>query len=146
MTQQGDVRLFQTNDGGDMSVTGGIVAMDGGLETAVYLSLFGGNENDSGGDGAVSTWWGNLSEIDTVRQYRSETQNLLRSIPATSFNLRRIEDAAARDLAWLISEGAASSVSVFASVQGLNTIRITVTIEALGETSEFVFAENWKAS
>tara|TARA_R110000772_G_scaffold268728_1_gene398249 strand:+ start:17293 stop:17739 length:447 start_codon:yes stop_codon:yes gene_type:complete len=144
--QQGDVKLFQTDNEGEINVRGGLVQMGGGLETAAYLSLFGGNEDDDGLAENNKTWWGNLDEIDQARQYRSETQNLLRAIPATSGNLRRIEDAAARDLAWFVSERVASSVSVSASIPGVNRIKLTVDIEADGDESRFEFVENWKAS
>lgn len=144
--QQGDVKLFQTNDEGDITARDGVVEMGGGLETAAYLSLFGGNEDDDGLADNPKTWWGNLDEIDPAKQYRSETQNLLRGIPATSGNLRRIEDAASRDLAWFTSERVASSVSVSASMPGVNRIKITVDIEADGIESRFEFVENWKAS
>jgi phage gp46-like protein len=146
MSQQGDVRLFQTNDGGDISVTLGLVDMDGGLETAAYLSLFGGNEDDDGGGDPRFSWWANLAENDADFQYRSETQNLLQSLVVSPQNLRRIEDAAGRDLAWMVTKGVASRVEVAASVQGLNKVLIEVTIEAEGDETEFVFAENWKAS
>jgi len=144
--QQGDVQLTQTNDDGDITITLGIVTMSGGLETAAYLSLFGGNEDDDGRDNNAFSWWGNLDETQPERQYQSETQNLLESIPATSSNLRRIEDAAKRDLAWFVDVGAASSVSVLVSIPALNRIKITVNIEALGEESQFEFTENWRAS
>lgn len=144
--QQGDVRLFQTDDGGEIRVESGLVAMDGGLETAVYLSLFGGNEDDDGRADSPLTWWGNLDEDQPDLAIRSETQHLLRALPATSGNLRRIEDAANRDLAWLIQSGVASSVSAAASVIGLNRVKIAVNIEAIGLPSRFEFVENWKAS
>ena len=51
--QQGDVLLFQTIDDGNVEVINGIITMSGGLDTAAYLSLFGGNEED---DGRVSAW------------------------------------------------------------------------------------------
>jgi phage gp46-like protein len=144
--QQGDVKLFQTDNDGEINVRDGLVQMGGGLETAAYLSLFGGNEDDDGLAENTKTWWGNLDEIDPARQYRSETQNLLRAIPATSGNLRRIEDAAGRDLAWFITERVASSISVSASIPGVNRIKLTVDIEADGDESRFEFVENWKAN
>lgn len=146
MTQQGDVKLFQTDDGGEILVAAGLIEMEGGLGTAVYLSLFGGNEIDPGGDATTETWWANLAEADPDFQYRSETQYLLRALPVSPQNLKRIEDAVIRDLSWMITKGAASSVEASASVKGLNTIEIEVTILAEGRESEFVFAENWKAS
>lgn len=144
--QQGDVLLFQTDDDGEINVVDGIVEMSGGLETAAYLSLFGGNEDDDGRDSNPATWWGNIDEIDPGRQYRSETQHLLQSIPATTGNLRRVEDAAVRDLAWFVQNNVASSVSVVASIPGVNRIKLTIDIEAQGEESSFEFVENWKAS
>ena len=48
MTQQGDVLLFQTVDDGEINIENGVVEMSGGLETAAYLSLYGGNEDDDG--------------------------------------------------------------------------------------------------
>ena len=144
--QQGDVQLFQTDDDGDISVEGGLVAMSGGLSTAVYLSWFGGNEEDNGGQDTSLSWWGNVDENEPEKQYRSETQHLLQSIPATSGNLRRIEEAAIRDLDWMLSGNVASSVSVAASIPGLNRIKLIADIKAQGEESRFEFVENWKVA
>jgi len=143
--QQGDVSLFQTNDGGEITVEGGIVTMSGGLETSAYLSLFGGNEDDDGRADNPFNWWANISEVETAKQYRSETQNLLQALPATTGNLRRVEDAANRDLAWFITERVASAVNVTASMPGLNKLKLTIDIEALGADADFEFVENWKA-
>jgi phage gp46-like protein len=124
-----DVRLFHTADGGDVDIDIDDIATFDSMETAVYLSLFGGNERDSGLEGdAPLQWWGNLGEPERTRQYRSETQHLLRSLVATPANLRRIEDAVERDLAWLL-EKEASRISVLATIPALNTVRITVKIE-----------------
>lgn len=143
--QEGDVKLFQTDDDGNITVENGLVEMSGGLETAAYLSLFGGNEDDDGRDNNPANWWANLDEVDPTRQYHSETQNLLQALPATTGNLRRIEDAAGRDLAWFVGSGVASSVSVSASIPGINRIKLTIDIEAIGQESSFEFVENWKA-
>lgn len=143
--QEGDVKLFQTDDDGNITVENGLVEMSGGLETAAYLSLFGGNEDDDGRADNPANWWANLDEVDPTRQYHSETQNLLQALPATTGNLRRIEDAAGRDLAWFVDSGVASSVTVSASIPGVNRIKLTIDIEAVGQESSFEFVENWKA-
>jgi phage gp46-like protein len=143
--QEGDVKLFQTDDDGNITVENGLVEMSGGLETAAYLSLFGGNEDDDGRADNPANWWANLDEVDPTREYHSETQNLLQALPATTGNLRRIEDAAGRDLAWFVDSGVASSVSVSASIPGINRIKLTIDIEAVGRGSSFEFVENWKA-
>lgn len=144
--QQGDVLLFQTPNDGEINVDGGITEMSGGLETAAYLSLFGGNEEDPGAGDSPFTYWGNINETDPVRQYRSETPHLLGSIPATSGNLLRIQSAASRDLAWLLSEKIASSVVVLATIPGINRVTISIKIQADGLEVEFEFTENWSAS
>lgn len=146
MAQQGDIFLSQTDDDGEIEIVDGVVTMSGGLSTSVYLSLFGGNEDDSGGQNSSLSWWGNIDENQTEKQYRSETQYLLQGIPATSGNLRRIEDAATRDLAWLLSSKVASKVLVTASIPGLNRIKLNIDIEAVGEESRFEFVENWKVA
>lgn len=143
--QQGDVLLQQTNDDGEITVVNGVTEMTGSFETAAYLSLFGGNEDDDGREGNPKTWWGNRGETDPARRMVSETQYLTKSIPATSANLRKIEDAAKRDLAWFVDTGIANTLEVVASIPALNWASIVVTIEALGEETEFTFTENWKA-
>jgi phage gp46-like protein len=145
MAQQGDVLLFQTDNDGEITVTGGVVNMTGGFETAAYLSLFGGNEDDNGSQDNALTWWANLNEVDPVSRYVSETQNLLQALAATSSNLLRVEEAAKRDLQWFLDKNIASSVQVEATIPGINRLQIVVTIEAAGEESQFTFVENWRA-
>ncbi len=144
--QEGDVLLYQTNDNGEINLNDGQIEMNGGLETAVYNSIFGGNEDDDGSKENLLEWWGNKLETDPVRKIRSETQNLLRSIPATSSNLIRIEDAVKRDLNWFIMEKVASTVEAVASIPAANRVAISVTINASGEELEFKYLENWKGS
>lgn len=145
MAQQGDVYLYQTDDGGDIVVQNGVAQMSGGLETSAYLSLFGGNEKDNGLDDNKYNWWGNLSETVQCRKYRSETQNLINSLPAISSNLRRIEDAAKRDLNWFLTEGVATEINVEASIPSVNNVKLVINILAEGEEYSFKFIENWKA-
>ena len=144
--QQGDVKLYQTNDDGEIHVLGGIMKMTGGLETAVYLSLFGGNEDDDGREGNAENWWGNLDETDPAMQYRSETQNLLQSLPPTSGNLIRVEDAVSRDIQWLVDKKIASSISTSASIPELNQIKISISTRVDGLDSSFEFIEQWRAT
>jgi phage gp46-like protein len=136
-----DVELFQSNDGGEITIVNGLTTMSDGLATSVYLSLFGGNSDDSGiqGDNAKQ-WWANFSEPDPSRIYRSETQNLLRSMPLIPSNLRRVEDAALRDLDWMTTELDAG-VAASASMPALNTLglQIAVLIDSRKFDFSFVF-------
>jgi phage gp46-like protein len=143
--QQGDVLLEQTNDDGEITVTGGIVEMTGSFKTAIYLSLFGGNEDDDGLPGNSKTYWGNLDEVDPDFKYISRTQHVLQALPATSSNLRKIEDAAKLDLMWFLNKNIVSSIEVTASIPALNRVQIVIRGEAQGEEIGFTFTENWKA-
>ena len=143
MIQEGDVHLFATTDGGDISIENGMVKMSSGLETAVYLSLFGGNEDDDCLAGSSFNWWGNIDEIDRQKHYRSETQNLLKSLPATTGNLRRIEDAVKRDLAWLLDAKRVSSILVSTGMPGINRIKLIIYFKSAEREFNFNFVENW---
>lgn len=143
--QEGDVLLRHTIDGGEISVSAGLMQMTGGFETAVYLSLFGGNEDDDGRPDNPKTWWGNLGVSDPAERYVSRFQNLLSALPAIPANLRRLEEAAKADLQWLLDIKAASTFEVTATMPGLNRVDIDVGIYAEGEEINFNYSENWKA-
>lgn len=142
-----DVLLRQTPDGGEVTIENGQPFMTDGIETAVFLSLFGGNEQDSGSDGDKPLmWWGNWSEPDPARWYRSETQFLLRSIPAVPANIKRIEDAVGRDLAWMTEGGLATFVGVNVRLPALNTIRIEISVQVDGRLFPVTFEMPWQRS
>jgi len=139
-----DVALRQTDDGGEIEFVNGAFVMSDGLKTAVYLSLFGGNESDSGlrvDDSAQ--WWGNLGETLAERRYRSETQFLLRSIPPIPANLRRIENAIAADLAWMLDTKLATFVGAIATMPAKDTVKMAIRIEIDGRVFPVDFTESW---
>ena len=143
--QSGDVFLYHTLDGGEVTIKEGLFQMTGGLPTAVYLSVFGGNSDDPGLGDTTLSWWNNLEEQEPAQKYRSETQFLLESLPAIPANLRRIEQAILRDLAWLLEDKIASSINVEVTLVKLNAIKVDCTIEARGIEENFSFVEAWKA-
>lgn len=123
-----DVHLFHTADGGEITVELGQVSMSEGLETSVYLSWFGGNERDTGLPSTErDQWWGNLDENEPARRYRSETQALLASIPLIPANRRRIEEAAARDIAWMVGT-VAISATVTVTLPAPDTVNLSAVI------------------
>lgn len=147
-TPQGDLLLFTTVDGGEFDIEGGEPRMEVFLYTAVYLSLFGGNKNDPVGDDDKYSWWGNRDETDPVYQYRSRTQNIMDSLPATSANIRRIEEAAFADLAWIKEGRICDELNLGAQLTGQNPKRLEmlVIVTANGEQHTFQFVENWLAA
>src|SRR3954462_10834325 len=112
-----DVLLFESLDGGEIESINGAFTMDEGLSTAAYLSLFGGNEQDSGSDGdKPKQFWANFEEPDATKQYRSELQYLLTPLPLIPASLKRFQDAAGRDLAWMVDAGLATQVGATATM------------------------------
>jgi phage gp46-like protein len=135
-----DVLLRQSNDGGEITLENGLVLMSEGLETAAYLSLFGGNQDDAGDTASARLqWWGNLDEVEPARTYRSETQYLLKSLAAVPRNLRRVEQAASRDLAWMLTAGVATRIDVASTIPALNRIALEITIVTPTTTVQLVF-------
>lgn len=122
-----DVLLFQTPDGGDVELERGVLTSTDGFETAVYLSLFGGNEEDSGRtDDDRAQWWGNFTAEDAIERQRSETQYELNAKPITSASRRTIALAVERDLEWMLTAGYASELRVEVTIPARNRIRIVV--------------------
>jgi len=138
-----DVLLFQTDDDGDINIVDGFVELTDDFRTAAYLSLFGGNENDDGKDDNPLTYWANLNETDPNKRYISETEFLLRSLPVTSSNLLRLEDAAKRDLKAFVDTGIVTKLTVDVSLIGINRLKYVINFEG-DETVTFLV--NWKAA
>lgn len=145
--QQGDVHLFQTPDGGEIRIRDGVAEMVPGLQVSAYMSLFGGNDGDDGvAKDNPKQYWGNFIEADPVERLRSRTQYLLRSLPINSANLRKLEEAARLDLAWLLTQRIADDIAVTATIPAVNAVRLLIRVSARGEEHEFNFTQNWKAS
>lgn len=124
-----DVLLRQINDGGEITYINGNPETTNGLEVAAYLSLMGGNKNDSGtSSDDPFQWWGNFDEVEPEKQYRSEFQNLIQGLSNVAANLLRIEEAAGRDLKWMVDTGIALLVEVSATVPGVNLLKVEILI------------------
>lgn len=125
----GDVLLVSGGDGGDIVVEDGLVKDCRNFDTAVYLSLFGGNKNDLNGR-PKETWWGNLVPGTKRNEWmHSEFGAMVTGLPLTSGNLRNASEAASRDLAWIKSEAGADSVS--SSLLAENSERVRLAVEVM---------------
>lgn len=149
MTEEfgGDVLLFDTEDGGEISVINGLVINDGGFRTAVYLSLFGGNKDDGGEVASGDTWWGNrLEGVSENEKLVSRFMSFVRSVPLNSKNLKIAQDKAEEDLKWFLDDDIADSVEVELMDEGNNRIQLNVRIEKSGEIIESgKYALQWEA-
>ncbi|AAQ96552.1 hypothetical protein [Vibrio phage VP16C] len=122
-----DVWMYQTVDDGNVYPVNGDLYRTDGLETAVYLSLYGGNPEDNGQDANRLGWWGNADQDDPARQMVSRFQHLVEGIPLTSGNVQRLEDAAAADLEWLSSLG--YDVRTSGRIAGKDKLHMTINID-----------------
>ena len=131
MAQQGDVLLFQSLDGGNVSLTSGLVDMTSGLETAVYLSLFSPEEwslND-------------IAETDAEILY-SETEKILNKTANVSANYTLLEQAIETDLKWLTDDNYDDSITVDVSSDAVNRVNISLTVNEI----VLNFTEDWTAN
>lgn len=138
-----DILLFDTPDGGEIEILQGRTTMERGIRTAVYLSLFGGNDDDDGGPaGLPRQWWGNLLEPDSTKHLRSEFQALLQTLSATPAHLRLLEDAARRDLAWITDYGV-EAIRVEGSMPRVNFASLEIEIDVDGQTIDLNVSMPW---
>jgi len=136
-----DVLFYETPDGGEIVMENGQFVLCDGKYAAVYLSCFGGNDDDSGLDGdARRQWWGNMDEPDPARKYRSETQYALKEAPLIPASLPGFESAAERDLAWM-KESIADDVTVVAGMPGIDRVELGIELIVNGERVPFDFYE-----
>lgn len=140
---EGDALLLHTLDGGDVRITQGDPTRSGGLHNAVYLSLFGGNDTDTGLADDRQQWWGDTLDTDPMYQYRGRTAYLLRTLPSTGPTLVAVESAAADDLAWMVELGLADSVEVVSRVVAPKQLELAVTTTVDGRAEKFLFLANW---
>lgn len=122
----GDVLLVSTPDGGDIVLKDGLIADCRNFDTAVLLSLFGGNRDDVDGR-EKETWWGNLMPGTRVDERMKSEFGAAMAMPITAANLRYAAQAAERDLAWT-KEAGADDVDVRISAESQKSVRLDVDI------------------
>lgn len=132
--QMRDVWMFQTNDDGQVYAEDGDLVRTDGLETAAYLSLFGGNVEDDGTSGNRAAWWGNAITGTESQHMTSRYQNFIEGREISSADLLRAEDLAMQDLSWL-SELGLSVDSLSVSATGLD--RTTLKADIGGQNITF---------
>jgi phage gp46-like protein len=132
---EGDILLVETPDGGDFVLLDGVIVADNNYSTAVYLSLFGGNKDDSGAVKTNKTWWGNtLKRTEKNEKLISRFQNIIRARPLTVKNIKDAETAATLDLSWMVEEGLADKIEAIGSTKGRNRFNIEIHLIKSGES------------
>jgi phage gp46-like protein len=144
---QGDLLLLDTPDGGDAVIREGLFVSDRSFDTAVYLSLFGGNKSDSGKVKNNKTWWGNtLNGVMENEKLISRFQAIIAGLPMTAKNIEAAETAAKLDLKWIKDEGIAEKINVSGRAISREKFDLYVDIQAGGNSIyENTFSLFWRA-
>jgi phage gp46-like protein len=131
---QGDMLLVDSPDGGDLLIENGLIKNDNQFSTAVYLSLFGGNQDDPGKTKSKRSWWANLFYSTDSERLRSRFQFVINGFPMTVKYIREAEAAALLDLEWLKTENIADKINLSIKSTGKNTFNMDIDIKANMET------------
>ncbi len=124
----GDVQIVSTSDGADIVLEKGLIKDCRNFDTAVFLSLLGGNDEDLNRR-PKETWWGNLIEgTREIEWITSEFGAMIKGFPLTSGNLRKAKDACNRDLEWIISEGGADEIEVELKAESSQRLNLSATL------------------
>jgi len=144
-----DLRLRETGDGGDFVFTGKDIQIIFGLENMPYLGMFGGNYEASTRGVADAEqrfdFWGNdlFLQNDSSKQFNSELERSLDSIPLTSSGRLLLLEAVKTDLAFMNDF---SEVSVDVKIVGVDRIRIELKILEPDNQSSKEFVYIWDAT
>lgn len=127
----GDIKLSLSLDGGVVTIWAGQPQMDGGLETAVNISLF-----------TESGWWGN-SIIGTGHEVGSDFEEAIRQ-PLTNKARLDIIEAARAALQWMLDTGIAESIDYTATIPAVGRLDFAIRIKQPEKTPEnFRYNVNW---
>ena len=144
---QGDILIKSTPDGADIVLEDGLIQDCRGFETAIFLSLFGGNEKDLNKK-TNETWWGNLVEGTKENEWiHSELNAMVKGLPITSGNIKKARDAAQRDLSWIKDDAGADEINIFLHAENPTKTKLTAEIlknNSKINTSEYEF--QWKGA
>jgi phage gp46-like protein len=144
---EGDLFLEDTPDGGEIRIENDLFVSDRSFNTAVYLSLFGGNKDDNGKVKNNKTWWGNtLGGTAENEKLVSRFQAIIFGLPMTTKNIQDAETAARLDLKWLVDEGAADKIITAGRAAGRDRFALTVQIRSGGKSIyENTFPLFWRS-
>jgi len=132
--RQGDIYIYLTEDGAEISVINGEPVMDGGFESAVLISLFANENKDH---------WMNeyMSENEKMK---GNFYSFIKNTAKTLTTMRKAEELAKLDLQWLIDTGAADDVQITIISESPVRINMEVNILANGNTIfNRIYGVNW---
>lgn len=122
--QEGDIKLNDFLNGSDSELENGILSMAGGFDTAVYISLFGSENNNE---------WMNLF-FDENEKIESKAITFIKSNALTLQNLQKAQKYFENDLNWLKKINACDTIRVSYKQENINAIIFYIEILQNEET------------
>jgi phage gp46-like protein len=119
-----DIALHLNKDNqADITVSNGLVATDTGIATAINISLFGANIDNT-------AWWGNELDDNVSNNLTNEFLQL-QGKTLISANLPIFQESIKKNLAWITADSIASGYTVECNITDINTLQINIVIEDL---------------
>ena len=119
-----DIALHLNQDNqADITVSNGLVATDAGIATAINISLFGANIDNT-------AWWGNELNDNVSNNLTNEFLQL-QGKTLISANLPVFQESIKKNLAWITADSIASGYTVECNITDINTLQINIVIEDL---------------
>lgn len=137
-----DILIYESGDGGELSLKNGDIETVQSITNDVYLALFGGNIEQSTDNtilpGTIrEDWWGN--DLMPDNYFNSEFEKTLSMVALNSAGIKTLEDAALKDVDFLKRFG---TVSVSVSILDIDKMSIEVNLQekdGTDRTIKFVF-------
>jgi len=145
-----DLKLIESNDGGDLVKLTNDLSVIFGFENVMYLSMFGGNIKQSTPvvrdlSQQAFDWWGNNLYMpnDTKIQMNSETERALMNYPLTSSGRIAIENAIKADLQ-VMSDYV--NVSVDTQIASTDRLEVLITLVKPSNLQSVAFVYIWNST
>lgn len=118
-----DLKIYETGNGGDLELNNNDLTLVTGLESMLYLAMFGGNVE---GD-----WWGNelLMPNQPDIHLKSETEKVLMSVALNSAGRIKIEQAVKNDLAFIQKAFPGTKLVVSVTIVSDDIVSIVINVD-----------------
>lgn len=135
-----DILLYESGDGGEISIQSNDLALAETLYMQVYLAMFGGNVEENTKTSYLNTeerfdWWGNtlFFNDEKSKQFNSNTERTLKNVSLNSSGRLEIIRAMNEDLSYL---GDVLDYNVNVELQDVNKIRLIIQFSQKGNQED----------
>lgn len=137
-----DILLYESGDGGEMSIQSNDLALAETLYMQIYLAMFGGNVEENTKTSYLVNeerfdWWGNTLFFDNEKskQFNSNTERTLKNVTLNSSGRLEIIRAMNEDLSYLND---VLDFSVDVQLQDINKIGLIIKFSKKGNQEDKV--------